>query len=463
MRLRLTFGWLLILSLMAAIGYAQQPPATAAPAPAQAAGPVQQLSLADALTLARQNNPDYRSTLNDRWQAVRQVTSATSQLFLPTARISGSAYSTGAGTQTLGGVSFPSPGGNRQSWNLSLDYQMSGTTFANRGLYSAQLRAVDENVSGASVTLETTVRRQYLSVLRTRAQEALAQRSLERAQEGLNLAQARNAVGQGTLIDVRREQVNVGDAEVAVLKAHQDVENQQLILFQDMGVTMPAGGVVLTDSFAVVEPRWDLEGLMQQALDENPALRSLRARQNATTWGMRAARSEYLPTLSVSAGYGKFQQCCELVRHIDPVTSDTTFTNERTFGVSPWNIFAQLSLPIFDGFQRNVDNARARAADDDARQAIRARELGVRAEVTAAFHTVQQAYQTIPIRDAGRTASAEALQLATDRYRLGSGSYLDLLDARVAAEKADADYISAIYDYHTAIANLENAVGRALR
>jgi hypothetical protein len=33
----------------------------------------------------------------------------------------------------------------------------------------------------------------------------------------------------------------------------------------------------------------------------------------------------------------------------------------------------------------------------------------------------------------------------------------------VAAERADAEHIGAVYEYHRAIANLENAVGRPLR
>jgi len=52
MKVRLILGWLLVLSLVAAIAYAQQPP-------------VRQLSLADALRAARQNNPAYRQTLNN--------------------------------------------------------------------------------------------------------------------------------------------------------------------------------------------------------------------------------------------------------------------------------------------------------------------------------------------------------------------------------------------------------------
>ncbi|MDP3775871.1 MAG: TolC family protein, partial [Gemmatimonadales bacterium] len=112
---------------------------------------------------------------------------------------------------------------------------------------------------------------------------------------------------------------------------------------------------------------------------------------------------------------------------------------------------------------RNVQTAQARAQEDDVRQAIRGRELQVRAEVSAAYRAIVAAYQTIALQRSNKSASAEALELATQRYRVGSGSYIELLDARVATERADADYVTAVYDYHKAVAALENAVGRPLR
>jgi outer membrane protein len=55
------------------------------------------------------------------------------------------------------------------------------------------------------------------------------------------------------------------------------------------------------------------------------------------------------------------------------------------------------------------------------------------------------------------------LSLATERYRVGSGSIIELNDAQVASEQAGVTYINAIYDYHKSIAALELAVGQPLR
>jgi outer membrane protein len=436
MRARLITGWLLVLTLLAGLAYAQEPAAT-------------RLSLADALDIARRNNPDYVATLNDRWAASRRVTNATASLFTPNATISGSTYRSQAGTQIFGAFSEPVPRLSRSSWSLDLGYQLSGATIANRGLQRAQLRATEEDIAGARTTLETSVKQQYLNVLQSEAQADLARRSIERATESLNLARARYEVGQGTLLDVRRAEVEKNQAEVNLLRADQEVENQTLRLFQQLGVPAPQPArVQLTDSFPVVEPQLTEETLLEVALEENPTLRALRSRETAARWGVRAARSQYLPSLSLSAGYGRFRQ-----------TVDTVSGR----GTNPWNVYLQLSLPLHDGFRRNLETAVARAQEDDAHQAIRSRELAVRAEVSAALRAVVAAYRTIGLQESNRRASAEALELATQRYRVGSGTYIELLDARVAAERAAADYVTAVYDYHKAIAALESAVGRPLR
>src|SRR3989338_4390089 len=97
MRFRLITGWLIVLTLVAAIGYAQQPAA-----PTQAT----RLSLADALDLARRNNPTYRQVLNDRWAAARDNRSATLNLFTPNADMGASMYVSQAGTRSFSGLAF---------------------------------------------------------------------------------------------------------------------------------------------------------------------------------------------------------------------------------------------------------------------------------------------------------------------------------------------------------------------
>jgi outer membrane protein len=420
------------------------------------------------MDIARRNNPAYRQILNDRTPASRSLLNATTSMFTPTVSLNGNYYWSDAGQRFVQGttLSYNGPTSSQTAGSLNLRYSLSGATFTNRGLAAAELRATDQDIEGAEVVLTTTIRSQYLNTLEAQAQAGVARRALERVSEQLNLAQARYSVGQGTLIDVRRAQVDKGTAEVTLLRNDQAAENQTLILYNQMGIPAPTvPRLQLTDSFPVVAPAWNIDTLLNFAAAQNPQLLSLRARESSARWSTRAARSEYLPSLFFSAGTGRTGFHTDAFSQPDPANPGTfiPIPARTEWSTDPWGVSVGMSLPIYDAFSRYARTASAAAREDDMRQQVRARELQVRSDVVAAFNSLQAAFVAVGLQETNKSASAEALELATQRYRVGSGSYLELLDARTAADRADTDYITAVYAYHRAIATLEQAVGRPLR
>jgi outer membrane protein len=331
-------------------------------------------------------------------------------------------------------------------------------------------------------------------------------------------------VGQATLLDVRQSQVTEGQSRVALLVAQQTENEAKLELLRRMGVELPVSvtELALTDSFPVTEPAFELQQLISSALTDNPIIRSFRAREDASVWGVKSAKSQYLPTLSFSAGWRGFTQeftdtdlllagrtassklnsaqCdfqnaligslpgggvpgypnggqvpdCKTFSGLD-ATGDALLPEVESallarnnvfpfdFSNQPFQAQVQISLPIFQGFDRNLQVARANAARDDAAEQVRARELQVRTDVMARHLGLSAAWEAIAVQSANREAAREQLELAQTRFRLGSGSALEVTDAQTAVTRAEADYVNAIYAYHRAIVGLEFAVGRRLR
>ncbi|MGA2384819.1 MAG: TolC family protein [Gemmatimonadales bacterium] len=444
MRVRLIVGWLVVLSVVAAIGYAQQPPA--------ARPDTVRLSLAEALETAIRNNPTYLTTLRARSPAAWARNSAELSLFTPTFGLGGSYYHQAAATgQVFQGFQIPAtPSYKQLSGSLRFGYQLSGASIANVGSAGASLQAADQDVSSALTALEVQVRTEYLNLLEARAQADLAQHVVQRAQELLNLAEARYSVGQNTMIDVRQAQVAKGNADVSLLQAQQNVQIEALKVYQLMGVPAPEPpDVVPTDTFPVVAPAWNPDSLIALGLAQNPALLAMRSREVAARWGARSAYSAYLPSLSASASTGRSQ-----------ITQGSAPSYYQT---SPWTLSLSVSLPIYDAAQRNAQVSQANYQDESLRQSIRAREVQVRTDVSSAYVALDAAYRTIAVQHTNVAAANEAFSLATERYRVGSGSIIELLSARVDAETAATNYITAVYNYHKAIAALEQAVGRTLR
>jgi outer membrane protein len=465
------------------------------------------LSLADAIAIARDKNPAYRQALNNRGPAAWGVRNAYSSLLIPSVTTAAGMTYTGPGSQTFLSSSFTQSVSTVSSfYDLSLSWQLSGTTLSQPGLAKAQQHAVDADIAGATNALITGITQQYLTVLQTRDQAAVARRTVARNDEFLKLAQARFSVGQATLIDVRQAQVARGQAEVALLRAETAVQIEKLRLFEQMGVSAPIDiqTVQLTDTFALQTPAWQLPDLLTMAEDQNPALKALRARERAAAWGVRAATSTYGPAVSLSAGWSGFTQqftdrdavrtnqqtalgsqrtaClennqirasagltaddCDLFlwgTNYEQALVDQTSVFPFDFTRQPFQARLTISLPIFTNFSRTQRVSEARAQHGDMEEAVRARGLAVQTEVSQAFLTLQTAFRTTGLQDTNRTAAREQLQLATERYRVGSGTFFELLDAQVASLRAESDYVNAIYDYHKALAALEAAVGRSLR
>ncbi len=465
------------------------------------------LSLADAIAIAREHNPTYRQTLSKRGPAAWAVRNAFSSLLLPTVTASGGIGYSGPGQQRFLTANFSqSVATLSSSYSLGLDWQLSGSTLSQPGLQRAQDNATEADIAGAGTNLVTAVTQQYFTVLQARENAEVARKQLNRNEEFLKLAQARYAVGQATLIDVRQAQVARGQAEVALLQAATAVSVEKLRLFQQLGVMAPLNvdSIQLSDTFPVTAPPWKLEELLTMAEAQNPALQALRARERAASWGVRAAAASYGPSLSVSALWSGFTQ---KYSNIDPIirgqqaqygaqynacvednkirtnagltANDCSVyvwgaSNEQALrsqnALYPFNFTQQpfqarltVTLPVWLNFSQPLQVAQAKASHQDLEESVRARGLGVQTEVSQGYLTVVTAYRTIAIQDTNRSAAREQLQLATERYRVGSGTFFELLDAQVASLRAEYDYVAAVYSYHKAVAGLEAAVGRPLR
>jgi len=483
---------------------AQQPTTPPAASPAVTAA----LSLADAISVAKEKNPAFQQAQNNRGPAAWGVRGAFSSLLIPSVMASGGMSYTGPGSQTFLAQSFSQSVSTVSSfYDLGLSWQLSGQTLSQPGLAKAQLRAADADIAGAENLLITGITQQYLSVLQAGAQADLAQKTLQRNEEFLKLAQARYGVGQATLIDVRQAQVARGQAEVGLLRAQTLVNVEKLRLFEQMGVVPPldVASVRLTDTFTVQAPQWQLQQILTMAEEQNPSLKALRAREDAAAWGVRAATSSYGPAVSVSAGWSGFTQqftdveplifngqagvsgrykACVLNDSIrtgagmnalgcsgivwNPAVDEKAIRDANSvfpfqFTQQPFQARLTVTLPIFNNFLREQSVSNARAQHGNLEESVRARGLAVHTDVSQAYLTLQTAYRTVGLQDTNRSAAREQLQLATERYRVGSGTFFELLDAQVAALRAESDAVNATYDYHKALAALEAAVGRSLR
>ncbi|MEO7361215.1 MAG: TolC family protein [Gemmatimonadaceae bacterium] len=475
---------------------------TAAPAPVIG----QSLSLTDAIAIARRSNPSFQTSLNARKSAAASARSANG-VFLPSVNSSiGGGYRAGGQSLLNGTTQGATSGTLSSSGNVSANLSVSAAQFSDRKATLVERDIADADIARDEQSLRINVTNQYIAVLQAQATARLQDTLLVSSSSQLELAKAKLQVGTGIQLDVNQAEVANGRQRVAVLKAHNQIDIEKIRLYQQMGVE-PVLSTQLQELSVMELPSLTLDQLLTNAKASNPALASNRARERQSNFRVTSARRAYLPSFSIQTSIGGFaqrftdtQQLLDQAQSNAPLSiascqrtegvyqqlglANTYAQCESRFGYSPatearirdaqsgfpfgftrnplgFNL--QLSLPIFNGFQREAGVQNATIARANAQNVVRQQEIQLGADITVAYMTLQTSQQTVAQQELNSRTATLALQLATQRYQVGSISLVDLITARTSLEQAESDRIAAIYEFQRAFAQLEAAVGRPLR
>ncbi len=267
----------------------------------------------------------------------------------------------------------------------------------------------------------------------------LAGQRLERAQQQLAFAQARLDLGTVTASDVLRAELELGNAELAVLEAEVELRTSALRLGRRIGIAgeiHPVEGALpdrAPDLPAVLE-------LVRSARRDAPGVLSARELLRARDRDRIRRYGAYLPSVSLSGGYDWFA---------------FDFPPDRR----SWSLRLSAVLPILDGFQREASVKRAAAYLDLAEVRLRDEELAVGVEVEAAVGRIEAAEARVAISDRAVGLAREDLRVLEERYQLGAAAILDLQTSQVALTEAEAAAVRARQALGTAVARLEAILG----
>lgn len=483
--------------------------AGARPAIAQDGVPTR-LSLQEAIGIATERNPVYARARNSASLAEWGEREAWGNL-LPTASASLGGSWEGAGEQRLGSLTASDLGITAQpsyyfsNYNLGIGYALDWASLKQPARARAEREATQARIELARADLVALVTGAYIDVLRQRELLRVAERQLESARLNLRLAEGQLAVGSVTPIDVGQAEVQVGRAEVRVLQSETAAGTARTRLLQQMGVPLSQRVDAATE-LELTEPSWTFDELWARAAAENPALEAVRSDYVSAETGVSAARSPYLPTLSINTGWSGFtrqagdadllvrqaqaqvastiRQCVstnELYQRLaDPLPPiDCTrfaFTDEQRrailqennrfpldFQSLPPSLSIGLSIPLFQGFGRERNLEAARVQRDDAAEVVREQELALEADLSIGLANVRAAYESALLEERNRALAERQLTLARERYQVGAITFVELTEAQALLTQAEGDRAVAIYAYHDAVTDLESIVGTPLR
>ena len=312
---------------------------------------------------------------------------------------------------------------------------------ANRAA-QAGVTAAEQEQQGAGDTITTELvdryfkRRLAADVLEVRRQ------ALETLTRHLEDARRLRAAGQIARTDELRAEVAHAEADRELKKANRDVKLATTALRSTLGNDVNAQPTTPLSLITGLEPRASFTAAADSG---NATIGKLAALREQAHQGVRAARGELLPSVSLFGTQELFER------------GRNTTTDPK------WIVGVGARWEVFDGFAR-VNRLRSAQHLEEAVafQHERARdEIGTLVhqrydEYESALEQYQSLETTIALAE-------ESLRSERKAYEAAVGTSLDVVDAELALSRAQVDRLNALYELDLALAQLLEASGQSDR
>ncbi len=408
------------------------------------------VTLADAIRLSERVQPAIVRATGDIATAAAQRRSAWAA-YLPSLSASSSAntfYS--EGPSRIDPVTGQLISGNSSNRSLSTSLSASVDVFTGfrRGAESDAARATQNAAEASFVDARfqqaLTTTNQFLDALAAQQLVGVRETSVRRAEEQLKTSIAKLRAGSATRSDSLRSLVTLGNARLELVRAGTDLATAEAGLARLIGETGRVRAMDDSAFYQVMAPP-DTAALRTEAEAKSPRIQSSISAADAARASLKASRSGYWPTLSLSA-----HTSWNASR-----SNDYDLLNDRQVSLGlRWN--------LFDRFDRELAIAQRSASLEVADATAADERRAVAAELTAQLAELDAARVQIEITLTSVVAATEDLRVQQERYRLGASTIVDVLTSQEALNQAEVDVVVARFDYLRAKASLEALIGRTL-
>lgn len=291
----------------------------------------------------------------------------------------------------------------------------------------------------AKQTVAYDVATAYLQALEAAAIHEIAVETIRRAEAVLEDVRARQQGGVALRDDVLRADVELSEARDALVRAEDAEVDARARLNNAMGrdASIP---LELSEERSPGVFQATLAECLQRAAAQRPEVGVARDRVAAAEFGRQAAKGEFLPRLTLLGGLGRVD-------------------GEETVDGWQEGVGLHLNVPLFHG-GANLGNLHA--ADADIAQAVADAQSivnDISLEVTLAHRGVRSAQERAELARPAVEQSRETLRLVRQRYRNGTATPTDVIDAETARTRSEQRYVSAKIEYLSALARLGYVLG----
>jgi outer membrane protein len=270
-------------------------------------------------------------------------------------------------------------------------------------------------------------------------------------QKNFETVSERNRLGAVTLADVYAQQVRLGNAELELIRANNNLETAKSNLLYYLGMDA-FSEYTFTDTlsemdFTQIEAELkreyvSLRQVVEKALENRYDYRSAQLNLESAEYNITTARSGHLPRLTGNMGYNlRANKLSEL-------------KDSRTLYAG-----LTLSIPIFSGFNVYNQVQIAEVNADNRRVELEDLRRSIIQNIQKTFLDVEAAEKGLEVSRRNVEAAEENRRIEQEKYALGSGTILNVLIANSEYQNAQTSFINAQFDYVTLTEQLKYLSG----
>lgn len=446
-RVRAAVAIILLASLSVTAGYGQLSSQVAAtpmaPAPLT-------ITLQDALTRARANEPQYHAALTN-YGVARQNTVQSRAALLPNAGYNAQfLYTEGNGTASgrfianNGVHEYLSEGNVHQalSWQNAAEYRLA----------RAQEALAKANAEIATRGLAVTVTQAYYGYVVAQRKYAIAQRATSEAQTFFDITQKLERGGEIAHSDTIKAQLQLQQQQRTLEEGQLEMERSRLELAV---IIFPS----FNENFSTVDDLENIPSLLSfqeaeaQAGKQSPQLAAALASMKAANQEVAVAWNGFLPSLGLDYFYG--------------IDANNFAANGFEPGVFPrrpvrnlgYAATATLDLPIWNWGANRSKLKSAHLQRDQARVELSFAQRKMVADLKTLYSEAQIARSALESLRSSSDLAAESLRLTTLRYQAGEATVLEVVDAQNTLTLQQNALGDGQVRFRVAVANLQTLTG----
>jgi outer membrane protein TolC len=322
------------------------------------------------------------------------------------------------------------------------------------------------NLSAQEVTILSQVRNAYWELVYARQAVEAAQGSLDLASKLVGDNRARVEIGTMAPIDVVQAQAEEASRRQQLVTAQATLRNNELalkrLIVSGTDDELWRSTIVPTDRPTVTAQPIDLEGAVQNALSRRTDLTVTKKNLEMTDISLRAQRNQTLPDLQLVGTYNLAGQggtqiernrlTGEVLQSFPGGYADA-LQALRGWDAPTWNVQLQFAYPLGTSAQE-ANLARQRLLRQQTESTVKATELQVATEVTAAALAVRNSLEAMQAATVSRELSEQRLQATQSKFDVGMSTNFevvqaqrDLNDARNSELRQQLNYQRALVDF----------------